>query len=206
MPTLYWSTAPSTPSPSQGSPAISFSQESYVRMLMELLPRGPAFTREQDGAVRKAMKAIADELARIDARGVDLLDESDPRTADETIEDWERILSLPDDRVLTIPATLAERRVAITQKYVGRGGQNYEFYELLCAACGYTLISIDLFAGDGLFREGDRVDSRCYDEVFAYAMRLNLETPSGAALSQADFQRVVRHATHSHIQVMFTYS
>lgn len=319
MSTLYWSTAPSAPASAQGSPSISFSQESYVRMLMELLPRGPAFSREKDGAVRKVMQALADELARVNGRGVDLLNESDPRTATETIADWERVLSLPDDRVLVIPATIEERRVAVTQKYANRGGQNVDFFVALAAACGYSAIDVtletpspsqgisgtsggslpagtygykvtavgphgesapsaelvasiggafssrigvqwnaidgatsyrvfgrtaggpwgcigsvtgaffmdtgDVSPGEAppapgpnplaykaielytpkMLRVGFRAGARCYGTAYAYAMLINLQTPSGTALSQADFERVVRHATHAHIQVVFAY-
>jgi hypothetical protein len=50
-------------------------------------------------------------LARIDARAVDLANEADPRTANETIADWEKMLALPDDRVLVIAAAAVVRRI-----------------------------------------------------------------------------------------------
>lgn len=300
---------------------ISFDAPAYLRQLKALLPPGKAFNLESDGEVSKTLAAYAEELARIDARGVQLIEESDPRTADETIEQWEEMLSLPDEQVLTIPATLPERQVAVTQKYTNRGGQNAEFFVRLAAACGYQLVDVDLatpvpsidevsgdglladgtyyyrvsaispygesvasvevpatvsfggvgavrliwgfvdgatayrvyarthaaetliavvsggedqyvddgsispsavapvagpnplaykgielFAGAGLFREGDRADERCFDEVYAYAMRLNLQdAASPPALSHTDLERVIRHATHTHIQVIFVY-
>lgn len=111
----------------------------YAQQLKDLLPPGKVWNLEADSNISKTMLATGDELARVDARGVDLIEESDPRTADETIEDWESMLSLPDERVTVIAATLAERRIAVTQKYVAQGGQDVEFFTRLALACGYTL-------------------------------------------------------------------
>lgn len=205
-PTFYWPLAPTGTPPAQSTPAIAFGSDSYVRMLKLLLPPGRVWNLEPDSIITKTLQALAEELARVDGRGVDLINESDPRTANETIADWEKMLSIPDDRILVIPATLAERQIAVTQKYVSRGGQNYAFFEQLCALCGYTLISIDKFAGAGLLRVDDRCTERFYSNIFAYAVRFNLETPVGPALAQADFERVISHAVHTHVQAMFSYS
>jgi hypothetical protein len=128
-----------TPVPVPVAGPGSYSQASYVRQLKLLMPPGVAFDLEEGTSDVKVLEALADELARVDGRGVDLINEADPRTADETIADWEQALSLPDDQIPVIPATLAERRIAVTQKYTNRGGQNTAFFTALAAACGYTL-------------------------------------------------------------------
>lgn len=112
----------------------------YSQALKQLLPRGRLWNLEQDSEISNTLLAIGGELARVDARGMDLIKETDPRTATETIADWERILALPDDRVLAIPGTLAARRVAATAKFVAREGQSVAFFVRLAAACGYTLL------------------------------------------------------------------
>lgn len=321
--TFNWPIVESTPA-AQSSPAISFSADAYARQLRELLPPGAAFSPEDDSEISATLQALAQELARVDARGVDLINESDPRTANETITDWERVLKLPDDRVTVIPATLAERQIAITQKYANRGGQNVDFFVKLCALCGYTLAAGSLptpapsfgaqvttggslhngvtvsyrvsaynFQGETIASvaisrvltgatntnqqpiswnaipgaRGYRVygrtsgsehymgqvidngsltfsftddgsitptsappvvntatypaiekfalkvartgPSRCGDPLdgaaWAYAQRLNLQPPVGTVLNQASFERVIRHATHSHIVDVFVY-
>lgn len=127
------------------SSAIAYNAAAYLRQLKLLLPPGRLFSNiEADSYVSKTLAAYAEELARIDTRGVQLIEESDPRTADETIEQWEEMLSLPDDQVLEIPATLEERQIAITQKYTARGGQNEDYFTRLCAACGWTLAGGEL--------------------------------------------------------------
>ncbi len=215
MPTTIYFPLGSTPAPAQTSPAIAFTAAAYLRQLKLLLPPGLAFNLESSSNITKTLDAIAQELARADARGVDLVKEADPRTVTETVGEWEEMLGLPDEQIVEIPGTIEERRVAVTSKYVERGGADPQFYFDLCAACGYTLVSIDRFA-DSVLRSGSlawpeshifRVDDRVYGEEWAYAMRLNIDLPAGpGALSQADFERVIRHATHSHIVVVFSYS
>ncbi len=178
----------------------------YGRQLAQLLPPGARFWNlEEDSELRAMLDAIGDELERVRLQGLDLIEESDPRTATATLEYWEDTVGLPDERVLEIPGTDAERRVAITQKLVSRGGQNYTFFETLSAACGYPLNSIDKFA-ESILRAGFRVSDRVYGAEWAYSMRLNVAAATAGALSHADFERVIRHATHSHIQVSFTYA
>lgn len=182
---------------------IAFSHDAYVKLLKQLLPPGAAFNVEAGSTVSKVLDAIADEFVRIDARSVDLMNEADPRTANETLADWEKMLSLPDLQVPVIPATTAGRQVAITQKYVATGGQTAAFFIALAAACGYV-VTITTFVAK-ILRVGFRVNDRVYGAEYAYAMQFNVSPPAGTALAHADFERVIRHATHAHIKDIFVY-
>lgn len=322
MPTpLSWPLVVTPPSPPVPEVPVAYGDQQYAAQFFQLLPPGRLWNPEIDESIRKILLGIAGEFARVDARGSDLIDESDPRTADETIGDWERLVNLPDDRVLAIPPTLAERRIAVTQKFVAREGQNVEFFVRICAACGYTLqpygvtappvitstlwlsnvggslasgvyfyrvaarnfygttlpsidASVTVLAGtstnraqvtwgkvygatsydifgrthhgelymgtvaagtltfidDGsiipsaamptdptaidepitkfaarLLRANFRCNDRCWDINWAYAMQLNILPPSGTVLALADFERVIRHVTHSHIVDVFNF-
>lgn len=177
----------------------------YGSHLVKLLPPGKLWNLEGDSELRKTLLALGDEFQRVEDRGADLIEESDPRTADETIGDWEEMVGLPDEQVTAISAVLAERRVAVVQKLVGRSGQNLDFYERLCEACGYPLLSLTKHAGDVL-RSGT---AQCGEIVVgiddAYTITLELDTPTAGALTEAQFEAVIRASTHSHIQVVFTY-
>jgi uncharacterized protein YmfQ (DUF2313 family) len=175
--------------------------DAYARQLKQLLPRGALWLLESTSTLTKALLGMAEELARVDARGVDLVEESDPRTAYETISDWEEMLALPDDVVTAIPATIEERRIAVTQKYTRIGGQSPQFFIDLAATCGYT-VTVSKYA---VLRVGCRVDDRVWGDLYANAFRLNVSPPSGTVLPQADFERVIRHAVHAHAQVVFNY-
>lgn len=193
---------PAAPAPT--SPALAFTRAAYVRLLRLLYPPGKllAETPELD----KLNDGFAGELARIDERAKAVIAESDPRSAVETLESWERMLGLPDEFVTAVPATTAERQAAIAQKYASRGGQNYAFFLRLCDLCGYTLNAISVFHTATLRAYSGRVLDRVYGTTFSYHMVVTVLTPGAGALPTADFERVIRNATHSHITVTFIYA
>lgn len=86
--------------------------DKYLKSIQSLLPNGPAFTRDSNANITKLLKGLATELGRVDGRAVDLLDESDPRTASETLADWERVYGITTDTTLSD----AVRRDAILAK------------------------------------------------------------------------------------------
>lgn len=206
MPTsLTWTlVAPSTPPPEDDGLG-TYSAEAYTRQLIGLLPPGPAWEFEDDSVFANTLRAIADEFARVDARARQLIEEWDPSTADETIEDWERFVQLPDERITSISAVLAERRLAVVQKLTGRGGQKPQFFIDLAADCGYVIALHNYVAEGDFLRVGFRCSDRVFGTSYAYAMRIDVSPPAGAALSHADFEAVMNHATHSHITLVFNY-
>lgn len=177
----------------------------YTRMLKQLLPPGAVWNLESDSSITKFMQAIADELVRIDGRAEDLVAEWDPRTATETIAEWEEFVGLPDERVTEISTDLEERRLAVAQKVVSQHGQNNEFFETLCAACGYTATVYNYVKNNKIFRSGSRCGNPVKGVAWCYAMRIDVSDIADSALAQDDFERVVRAATHSHIVVGFDY-
>ena len=115
---------------------MGLSAEAYARQLKQLLPRGLVWNLAPDSWLSKLLLGLADELARIDARGDDLVDEWDPSTALETLPDWERALGLPDGCLPGSGATLPERQAAVVAKYVGRGGSTAAYFLDLAARLG----------------------------------------------------------------------
>lgn len=172
-------------------------------MLQQLLPRGP-FLLEPGSRLIRLLEAISYEIARVEARGADLVEESDPRTATETLPEWERVLSLPDAVVTTIPAGLAQRRLVVTQKFVRQGGQSRPYYIALAAACGYTVTIDDSLRGLVL-RAGFRTGARSYGTAPAFTWRVDVQPPAGAALSHAELEAVIRRSKPSHTEVLFNY-
>jgi len=111
------------------------SVEAYARQLRALLPTGDALSRDEGSGVSKLLLSAAEELARLDGRAVDLFKELDPPTTDELLEDWERILGLPDPCILT-EQTIDERRGAIAAKLRSVGGQSKAYILGVLAAFG----------------------------------------------------------------------
>jgi uncharacterized protein YmfQ (DUF2313 family) len=184
---------------------VGLTAAAYVRSLKQLLPRGAVWLLETGSVISNALAGAADELVRVDDRGDDLIEESDPRTATETIAEWEEMLGLPDEFVTAISADIAIRRTAVAQKYASRGGQDNAFFVQLALLCGYTATFSNYYAElsvSGVLEAGDELMGL----TAAYSMLVTVTVEAVSALDRADFERVIRHATHAHIgHIEFVY-
>lgn len=116
----------------------------YLAQLQALLPPGKAWPRTATATLTKLLSAWAEELARVDSRAGNLLDECDPRTAFEMLPDWERICGLPDSCSAELATTLQERRAAVVAKLTAIGGNTKAYFVALATAMGYA-VEIDVF-------------------------------------------------------------
>lgn len=110
----------------------------YKQMVELLLPPGAAWNPEQGSTLGNFILSLADEMARFDARALDLLTETDTRTTSELIDEWERVLGLPEI-CISGEQSLAERRVAATAKLIAQGGQSRQYYIDVAAALGFAI-------------------------------------------------------------------
>lgn len=210
MPTLLsWPLLGGAPPPAEppAPPSSStYSVEAYARQLKELLPRGAAFLREPASWTSKVLLGIAEELARVDSRGRDLLEEWDPRTTEELLEDWERVLGLPDEGE-ALGATLEERRLAVVQKLVARGGQSRAFFVALALSIGFV-VTITEFHADVL-RVGFRVGDRVYGTAWSHAWQVDVDlAASTSAVGYASdlLEAAIGRAKPAHSTVIFVYT
>lgn len=114
------------------------SADAYLSQLQALLPQGAAWPRDPDATLTKVLSGLAGELARVDARGGDLVEEADPRTTFELLEEWERVAGLPDD-CTGEAGTIQERRAALVDRLTATGGQSIAYFKTVAAALGYTI-------------------------------------------------------------------
>lgn len=94
------------------SPAAS----RYARMLIALLPPGKAWRRVLDDLLSTVLLACADELARLEARAIALLEEVEPDSTTELLAEHEREIDLPST------GTTEERRGRVVARHVARQG------------------------------------------------------------------------------------
>lgn len=121
---------------------MALTAQDYVHLLTGLMPRGPAWS---DQVIAHFIQAWADELARIDARVDVLIEQVDPRTADEMLTDWERVLGLPDECTADIGLSIAERQRLAWAKYTEQGGQSRAYFIDLAARYGEPGVTISEF-------------------------------------------------------------
>lgn len=190
----------------------------YLRQLQALLPMGAAWPRDDDAVLTRLLAAAADELARVDARSVQLLAEADPRTTAEMLADWERNAGLPDQCVVLSGQTqgAVQRRAALVSRLTQLGGQSVAYFTRLAASYGYT-VSISEYKPfrAGASRSGDQISNGDWAYAWKASAPLNTVTPfragqsvSGdavAAWGNKALECVFSRCKPAHTTIIFTY-
>ncbi|AQY66597.1 DUF2313 domain-containing protein [Pseudomonas veronii] len=113
----------------------------YRSQLRALLPSGPAWDPDLVPELEKILMGMSLELARIDARAFDLINEMDPSSVNELVSDWEQVMGLPDPCLGAAPA-FEDRRLAVRQRLVAVGGQSTAYFVELAIRQGYPEATI----------------------------------------------------------------
>lgn len=124
---------------------FSVVKRAYASFLRKLFPQGWAWNQEPDSVFGALLSAIASEPARIELRGYDFLREMHPLETFEMLDNWERLLGIPDECTPdSYSPSLFERRVRVLQKLTTGGGQTAEFYKLIASQLGYNIEVLDI--------------------------------------------------------------
>jgi uncharacterized protein YmfQ (DUF2313 family) len=189
--------------------------DDYTRQLQQLLPQGPAWTRDPEALLTQLLAGLAAEFARLDARARLLLNEVDLTTTWEMLGDWERVMGLPD-ACTPVTGSIAERRAALIQKLATAGGQTPAFYVALAANLGFEIEiieqdpAVDVYAplldiSGGRWRLVWRVNVLTETDFSTFRVgvsRVGERLAEGGAL---DLECVIRRAAPAHTQVIFSY-
>ena len=140
---------------------LGFTARQYYGALKQLLPPGPAWEELGDASwTMKVLAILADELARIDADMVTLVNESDPRTASATLSEWFYEWGIPDECLAAVSGADIElwRKVLIA-KICTQGLAFGELVKLIGQALDYSRTEIGTFP---VYTVASRVDKRIY--------------------------------------------
>lgn len=110
--------------------------DEYRHQLFALLPPGMVWPTQPESTLHRLLAGEALEFVRVDRRALDLMAEADPRQASELFPEWEASFSLPS-RCAPAEQSLADRRVALIGRIVGRGGLRADDYIDLAEGLGY---------------------------------------------------------------------
>lgn len=181
----------------------------YLLALKSLLPPGPAWSEDQAAAVHAVLAGLVPEMARLDARVGDLLNEMNPAAVTELVPDWERVMQLPDPCFGTAPA-LADRQQAVRDRLVASGGQSRAYFKGLAARLGFDVeIAENRPLRAGIGRCGDHLCSR----EMSFIWHVIEKPPAGPALPDMDAVYAARAAIEcvfsrfkpAHTEVRFHY-
>ena len=121
----------------QLSPPWLATAAEYLGAIQQLLPRGKAWLLQPASRAYLFALGLSREFVRLHEWLVDLGDELDPSTATETLATWEEALGLPEEGEV-IAATLAERRIDVVTKLLGRRIRTEADWIAFAEAAGYT--------------------------------------------------------------------
>ncbi len=196
---------------------MTLTAEAYRDQLLSLAPAGSALPQDAASGWASLLLALAAELARVDERGDDLLDEADPRSALELLPDYERVCGLPD--ACTVSATtLQERRGRVTAALTSLGGQSRAYFQAQAEALGYD-VTIEEFRPfiAGWSRCGDALSgaasNRHYWRVRVHGPRVTLFRGGASAcgdrlgaIAQAeDLECLLERLKPAHTVLIFAY-
>ena len=110
----------------------------YQGALNGLLPQGVAWRRDAEANLQKLVLAYAIELAKVDGRLRALLEEADPRTTLELLDEWERFTGLPSPCTGPL-GELQARRNAIVAKLTREPSASRGFFLAFAERLGYAV-------------------------------------------------------------------
>jgi len=149
---------------------LRMDKAAYLAQLMATLPTGEVWPREADTNLSRFMESPAAELARVDGRAADLIEEADPRTTAEMLTDWERVAALPDPCTGPLDSIEA-RRARLVQKLTTVGSQSRAYFIGLATGLGYVDPWIDEFRP---YLCTSDCQYSLFTDPWRYAWRLNL--------------------------------
>jgi uncharacterized protein YmfQ (DUF2313 family) len=151
---------------------LDIVDEIATRKLQALLPPGAAWPRDADTELTKLVRALSYEFTRVKQRGLDLLDENDPRTVTEMIDDYERVYGL------TTQGDLATRRAALHGKMLGFLSPSIPNIISIAAGLGYVA-TVEEYDYTEMFSCISPCNYPLYTRQWMYVWVVT--TPSGAA-------------------------
>jgi uncharacterized protein YmfQ (DUF2313 family) len=180
---------------------MGLNAAAYSRQIKQLFPQGKLWNFESTSVLSKLILAIAAELARIDARGDDLVDEWDPRTTGELIGEWETMLGLETDST-----DLDIRRLAATGAFIAQGGCTEDYFSQVSSGLGFHIDHFDYPSHDTVIFNIDLAESDGADTVEEY------EFCSGSSCGTPIYQKFsslledkINKIKHAHIDILFYY-
>lgn len=112
--------------------APSYTAEDFKDLLLRLSPPGAGFG--PGGRWESLLEAVSQELSRHHDRCLDMVDETSPATASETLSAWEYMLGITDPQTAE-----ADRQVEAHARLLATGGCTPDYFTELALALGVVI-------------------------------------------------------------------
>lgn len=151
------------------TPALNPTDQDFQIGLMNLLPTGAVWPRDQDSVIAQVCLALIKNYTRNAAAAANLLVDAMPIAPVMMLPEWEESLGLPDPCAGASP-TLQQRQQQVYARFTATGGQSVPYFISLAASLGYS-VTITEFAP---FRVGlNTVGQPINGDAWAFAWQVN---------------------------------
>lgn len=195
-----------------------FSADDYDKALDRLLPRGPIWRRTPGSVLDSILHAIARELARVDAQADRVLEEADPRTSFDLLQQWFTDWGIPSACLAALAdPTLEEKRRELIAKITSSRSLTANFFRDVAETLGYEADIVTYSA----FTVKDTADKPLFGTEWntAYAMGITVRTSSEQRLFNTTwtvdqplavwgdrlFECLMRELVPAHVTAIFEY-
>lgn len=189
---------------------MNFDDE-YTRLLINLLPPGPAWEGDHP-----LIEGLAPSLARVHQRASKLMTEIDPGATVELIDRYEALCGLPDECTLDGVQTIMQRQKRLAAKVNGYGGINESFYRRQLDALGYPEVTITQYQNAETNPRPDLATDDDYRFLWAVNIPASANIDVMTCISSCNdslrtwgdtvIECVIDKLAPSHSEVIFTYS
>ena len=125
-------------------------EDVITRAAFGLLPAGQALPKSMDSEIGRVLRVTARSLTRLESLADFVASDYDPRETSGFLEDWERLLGLPECSS-ALPPTTEGRRTTVLEKYTRRATLTLADLELAALQLGFPItISENQPYGPGL--------------------------------------------------------
>jgi len=197
---------------------MSFTAKDYAYQLDELLPRGPIWKRRQGTVLDAFIFALSNELARVNNKAESILDEADPRTSMELLENWFNDWGIPSACLAALAdPSLEEKRKELITKIISSRSLTAEFFKEVAETLGYECEIVTYSA----FTVADTVEKPLFGTEWntSYAMGIRVKSQSPTKLFTANwtvdqplavwgdqlFECLMRELIPAHVIAIFEY-
>ncbi|SDO75872.1 Uncharacterized protein YmfQ in lambdoid prophage, DUF2313 family [Rhodoferax sp. OV413] len=190
----------------------------WLQVLQAYLPPGRALTREPGAWLTRLLEAFAAMLLAAQLRVAALVAEFDPLLATSLLPDWERLLGLPDDCMVTASLTTLDRQRIASQRLHERGGQSRAYFidladrlgEPGCTVTEFRPMTCNDDCNDALYSTADLYTWRVnIPHAAVNARQMNCNDNCNAALQMylpSLAECPIRERKPAHTQVIFAYT
>jgi len=161
-----------------------WTADEYKQMLQALLPPGIAWTRSPTATLTDVLDSLSQELARIDARGFDLLVQRDPSTAteDELLSEHEDDLDLPEMDMIATNLE-SQRQTWAHNKHVLLGELHKSYWIERAAQYGFEIKEINEYDAQHWFDY--RAPGQEYYNIFDWQVVLRFHEKTNIIYARA---------------------